>query len=325
MGRGQIIATISAGALMFTSALQAAETLDYAKINKNIADIVGTTLSQQGSISNLQLSIDGNVTNFDKNQFGANFSLVAPSTGWSKEAVQANGAIKVEVEQGKKGEEGKIEVKHAMTVKTDVLALLKFMVQKHEVLCQKADSIGGLNGLIISNKCKSIPKIKDAASLADIFAVIKDVHAEQIATLEAFVAEGNQNIAGISNVTLKQEAEKSIKKASKLLSIEKNAKLEATKDGGYIIESKDMDLTVISFFDGLKDLVQIDDSKVVLKDNEIKLACELDLLFGTKLYNAAKPELFKYMKGLEEGSEASKELLAGKIRIMLTLISEKLK
>ncbi len=324
MGRAHVIATISAGALLFTSALQAAEKLDYAKINKNIADVIGNTLNQQGAISHLKLSVNGNVTDFDKNQFGAKFALMAPSTAWSKEAVKAYGTIKVEVEEGKNGEAGKIELEKSMTVKTDTLALMKFMVQKHEALCQNAANVGGLNGLIMTNKCKSLSKVKEANSIADIFAVIKDVHAEQIATLEAFINESNQNIAGISNVILKQEAEKSVARANKLLQIEKNAKLEATKDG-YLIESKDMDLTVISFFDGLKDLVKIDDAKVLLKDKEISLSCEMDVLFGTKLYNAAKPELFKYMKGLEEGSETSKELLASKIRIMTTLIGEKIK
>lgn len=322
MGRNQLLASISAGALIFSSTLLAAEKLDYAKINQNIADVIANSLSQQSNISSLSLSIDGRGTDLDANQFRANFSGTVNSTGWSKESASAKGFMKLAVIDGKKGQQGKIELIKSVTIKTDVLAMLKYHTEKQSGLCQQ--NISGIYGVLLKNECESIPQIQQADNVGDIFNIIKDVYAKHIASLETIVSEGNQSLASISNATLKEEAEKSLQQAQKLLDIIKNAKAEQTKSG-YIVAVKNMDFPIITLLNGLKDLINIDDAKMILSEHEVTFSSKVDFLVGAKLFNIAKPEIKKYLKGLEEGSEGSKQIAAMKINLMLALVNEKVK
>lgn len=322
MGRSHFLATISAGALIFSSTLFGAEKLDYAKINKNIADVIANSLSQQSNISNLSLRVDGRGTDLEENEFRANFSGTVNSTGWSAEPVTAKGFVKVTVGDKNQGEKAKIELEKSVTINTDVLAMLKFHVKKQAALCQH--SLTGIYGVLLKNECEYIQPIEQANNVGDIFAIVKEILDKHTASLETIVAEGNQSIAAISNVALKQEAEKSLQQAKKLLAIVKSAKMEQRKDV-YIVAVEDMDFPVLSLLNGLKDLVELDDAKMVMSDHEVTYSGEVDLLAGAQLYHIAKPEIVKYLKGLEEGAEGAKQIVAMKINVMLALLNEKIK
>lgn len=322
MGRNHVLAAISAGALLFSSSLLATEKLNYSKMNQSIADVIANSLSQQSNITNLKLSIDGRGTDIDSNKFRANFSATANSTGWSKEPVTAKGFLKVEVEQATKDQEGQIELQRSITFKTDVLAMLKHVSQNQSKFCQQ--EITGIYGVLLKNECESVSQLQQAASVGDVFEVIKDVHAKHIASLEAIVADGKQNIVSYNNLALQQEAEKTLLQASKLLGIMKKAKMEQTKEA-FTFSLKDMDFTILSFLNGVKDLVELDDSTVVMSDSEITFTGEMDVMAGSKLYMIAKPEIVNFLKGLEEGAEGAKQMMAMKVNVMLALMNEKLK
>jgi hypothetical protein len=306
------IAIVSSGALV---AAGFESSLDYGRINASIASAIDPVVRDSAIVESAVVTIDGSVTDFDKDTYKIDKALVLKKAPWSSNPVTANLSLKATMKRNDNPEKGKIESKLDMSMKTDTLALVKFMQLKKVKRCQERTETG-VKGIFQKHECGLAADVLKANSLAEIAALIKGHVKSEREELESFAAQTQPSLESVESALLREEGAKILDKARRKLHYLESVKVEKRGEGFSVSADH-----ARSRHPGCK----IKHLEMVLDPESSSVKIDATTRLATMKYDAFKPEMVQMFKGLEEGREFAVEHVASHVRYGERLISSMVK
>lgn len=306
------IAIVSSGALV---AAGFESSLDYGRINASIASAIDPVVRDSAIVESAVVTIDGNVTDFEKDTYKIDKALVLKKAPWSADPVTANLSLKATMKRNDNPEKGKIESRLDMSMKTDTLALIKFMQLKKVKRCQERTETG-VKGIFQKHECGLAADVLKANSLAEIASLIKERVKSERQELESFAAQTQPSLESVQSVLLREEGAKILDKARRKLHYLESVKVEKRGEGFSVSADH-----ARSRHPGCK----IKHLEMVLDPESSSVKIDATTRLATMKYDAFKPEMVHMFKGLEEGREFAVEHVASHARYGERLISSMVK
>jgi len=313
MKSGATVIAIASGSALVAAGHESS--LDYGRINASIASAIDPVVRGSSVIESAVVTIDGSVTDFDKDTYKINKSMVLKKAPWSAKPVEANLSMTAMMKRNENPEKGKIESKFDLSLKSDTMALLKFMQHKKVKRCQERAETG-VKGIFQKHECGLAADILKATTLAEVAGLVKGHVKGEREDLEAFAAQSQPAIESVQSAMLRQEGAKILDKARRKLHYLESIKVEERGEGFTL--SADY---APSRHPGCK----IKHLEMVLDPESSSVKLDASKRLATMKYDALKPEIVHMFKGLEEGREFAVEHIASHARVGDRLISSMVK
>ncbi len=313
MKSGATVIAIASGSALVAAGFESS--LDYGRINASIASAIDPVVRDSAVVESAVVTIDGSVTDFDKDTYKINKSLVLKKAPWSAKPVEANLSMTAMMKRDENPEKGKIQSKLDMSLKTDTMALLKFMQHKKMKRCQERAETG-IKGIFQKHECGLAADVLKATTLEEVAALIKSHVKSEREDLESFAAKSQPAIESTQSVLLREEGTKLLDKARRKLHYLESIKVEKRGEGFSLSADH-----ARSRHPGCK----IKHLEMVLDPESSSVKIDASTRLATMKYDAFKPEMVHMFKGLEEGREFAVEHVASHARYGERLISSMVK
>ncbi len=284
---------------------------DMDSINSSIATAVKGAIADSSVIESAVVTIDGAVTDLEKDTYKFDKSFVLKKAPWTKGKVEASMSVTAMMNRSDNPEKGSVGLDVKLGLKTETLAFLKMMNQKKLKRCASLKE-SGMKSIASKAECGLAADVVKAKDLKEIAALIQGHTTSAIEGLESFVASSKSVVESQSSVLLKDEGKKLLEKTKRKLHVLKSIKVDLVGEGF----SLTMDHAA-SRHPGCK----IKHLAMVLSPDSASVLADVSMRVPTMVYDAVKPEVANMLKGLEDGREFAVEQVAAHARVHERLMS----
>ena len=296
--------TLIAGPLVFGG-------YDIERINSSIAAAVKGAIADSSVIESAVVTIDGAVTDLEKDTYKVDKAFVFKKAPWTKDKVEASLSVKATMHRDDNTEKGSVGFDVNLGLKTDTLAFLKLMNHKKLKHCESLKE-SGMKGIAAKSECGLAADVVKAKDLKEVAGLIQERTKTEIEELKSFVASSQPAVESQTSVLLQDEGRKLLEKTKRKLHALKSIKVELVGEGFTLA----MDHAK-SRHPGCK----IKHLEMVLNPDSASVKADISMRFSTMMYDAMKPEIANIMKGLEEGREFAVEHVASHARFHERLLT----
>lgn len=318
--RSLIPATVVAAALWGGASLAAgtqdlSHTYDLDKINQALGTAVSRLSLADSPITNVSVQLDESRTDLANEKMGINASFDLSQVSFQKGPVAVKGKADIKVlPESKEMPKGGFNLKLKAHLQADSVAFMKFVMAeaKH---CEKAEKKTGVDRLVADSHCELSKRIATAENLDQMKEAFVAMRSETVSSLSAFVTAATGELAAVQNDIVRQEMSARVKRAHKLLKAAEESKITETENGFSVEVGK------VSLLPGIANL---DKAEMAFTPDTVYMAKAVTIKAGYELYEAAKPEIKKLLKGLEEQDACAISLVTSKMNIRVNLLSDML-
>ncbi len=296
------------------------ETLDFAKINSNIAGVVAETIKGSAVIKSLDYSIDPETTDLAKDSYQVNKKSVLENVHWAKGRIETESAMKLTFKHKAVGlqDESRVHGRKLeatlggkMAVKGDALAMLKLMTSDKARECsgelpQESEiSPSGLEAISAKHHCRMYAAVAKAEDIAAIETAMQKFVGDMRESLQVFIKSATPAVERANDKILREEGLKLIASAQEKVDTLTGVSFVSSLDGF------EMKIPSMRLPKGYK----LNELELILRKDFASVKGELAFKLSERIYNAYKPEVARMLKGIEEGREYGLEHIAYHIRV----------
>jgi len=294
--------SIAFGALALASVPP--QVFDFIKINEALKTSLDQTTTDLSHVEKFNYSIDATNTNVAEDQYLFNFSGTLKDVPWSTSSVSTEGTLGVNVRpEGKEG----MEFKFSKTTHTDSVELSKYL--SNIVLnIPVPSSLNGIVRLQVELKRKLAQKIVTTRNLSELKYLLESHLIEMENATRNYINDLNDSLDVVFGSTLLTYVADQKVKANQVLRAIQSASIRESGDG--------FKFSTPGF--SYDEFLSIKDVNVEFQKDKISVAGVLKVNTGEMLYDAAKPEIVRWLSGLEKGDVYSSELTKADARIWLS-------
>jgi hypothetical protein len=286
---------------------------DYGLVNETIESALTEIMPEyQSLLDHFNYSFDAQTTSLEKNEFLINLEGALKETPWDETKAlnfSADFGFKIDVPPKKEA----VEIFISKSLDTDGVELMKYIAREHSP-CPVPDAVQGVKRIAQEQDCENVPAILASQNVEQLKGVFENHINRTTLAIEAYLASLERENALVRSPQVKGLLSKELAHGHAILKGIKTARVESTKQG-FLMSARDIQFN---------DQILIKDISLRVENTNTLLSVTLRAPVGSDLYLAAKPEIERVLKALEEGQLYAKEIVKMKSRVWLNFIQRKL-
>lgn len=298
--------TLGASPALAQSQTERARTeYDFDAINRNIAVATDTVVENSSVLKSAVVTVDGDVTDLENDVYKVNKKMVLKHSPWSNGRMKIDLAITAAMQREEDPEKGSLALDAVAKVKTDTLAMVKFLNAKKLKRCAERVETG-FKRISQKHACGLAEDVAKARSLKAVAKSIAEHLEGEKVDLKKFITRAESSVARESNERMQAEGVKLVAKAKRKLHALDSIKV-ATQEGGFQMSLEHLNTS----YPDLK----IKTLTVSLTPDSAEISAAGSLRLSTMFYDAFKPEIAHIFRGLEDGREYAIEHISAHARL----------
>lgn len=286
---------------------------DFAKINASLKSATQKFSNTSTTVKSLHLALQPEASHPEQDQYSLEFAVNLYETPWSLgKEFSAEGSIQSQIDLANPAEKG-LSFQINTRKRTDTLAMLRYKATKYSH-CEAAAQASGLKGLLWQRHCEYVAKLSQIGNVTDLGKLLQEKIAAHLsdlrvyqASLQSLLDQGPSEDGTVQGLLRSQLAD--LKTASEFLS----SAVVTETDTGFNLQ--------LPAFTACPLFATTPFSLVVTADT-LQIAGGLKLNFGKAHYQAARPVIFEFLEGLEDGEEFALKYVDFKITILANLLQQ---